>query len=182
MPWKEQVRRFEAVFDYTSTDWQETECLKNRISTFREQNPNSGLSMGIFTSIVDWKLRNQRGRTEAHRANLTAPLLVHVTQSAFDVEHEMQDIQASVQVGILSSLPGVGIGVSTAILALTFPESHGIIDFRIWKVVFRDDKRSFTTENYISYLYKLRAFAEDAGWSVQKADFMIWKFYDELAI
>lgn len=75
---------------------------------------------------------------------------------------------------------GIGIGLSTAILALTFPGSHGVIDFRVWKVVFGKDKRSFTVQNYVGYLKELRKFACESGWSTQKADFMIWSCYDEV--
>jgi hypothetical protein len=35
------------------------------------------------------------------------------------------------------------------ILALTFPEDHGVIDFRVWKVIFETEKRSFTPQDYV---------------------------------
>ena len=97
-----------------------------------------------------------------------------MTNCAFSVQHQNPEVLASVQVGILASLPGVGVGLATAILALTFPETHGVIDFRVWKVVFQADKRSFTAQDYVRYLRELRPFAQEAGWSVQKADFMVW--------
>ena len=181
MPWKQQVRRFEVAFNYANSDhWQTTESLKNRIAAFRAQHPNYGLSMALFDPIVDWKLRKQRGRTESRRDGLTEPLLACVTGCAFTVQHRRPEVLASVQVGILASLPGVGVGLATAILALTFPEVHGVIDFRVWMVVFQEDKQSFTAQDYVRYLSELRPFAQEAGWSIQKADFMVWSFYDEL--
>ena len=181
MAWQQQVKRFEATFNYTTSDeWKKTEGLKTRIAEFRAQNPNKGLSIDFFNPIVEWKLRKQRGRTEAHRKALTEILWERLTGCAFSIQHTDLDVLTSVQVGILTSLPGVGIGLTTAILALTFPEVHGIIDYRVWKVVFQSDKRSFTTQDYIHYLCELRTFAKDAGWPMQKADFMIWSYYDDL--
>ena len=180
MNWKQQVLKFERSFDYkASDDWQRTERLKSRIAVFRGQRPSDGFSMELFGLIADWKLRKQRARTEARREGLTEQLLRDVTSCAFSVQHQDADVLASVQIGILASLPGVGMGLATAILALTFPEMHGVIDFRVWKVVFQAEKRSFTAQDYVRYLRELRPFAQEVGWSVQKADFMVWSSYDE---
>ena len=70
------------------------------------------------------------------------------------------------------------MGVATAILALTFPRVHAVVDFRVWKVVFGEDKTTFTANDYITYLKKIRLFAGRCRWSVQKADCMVWSYYD----
>ena len=137
------MRTFESSFYYgASADWKKTESLKNSIAEFREQQTSNGLSIELFDQIVDWKLRKQRARTEKHRETLTEPLWEQASQCAFSVQHRDPDVVASVQVGILSSLPGVGVGLATAILA----------------------------------------FAQEVGWPVQKADFMVWSRYDELTM
>lgn len=173
--WERRVRRFEASFDYAnSADWRKTEDLKARIGAFRSRHPNEGLSFDLLQRLVDWKLRKQRGRTEKHRKALTEGLWKGVTRCALALEHSDPNLLASVQVGVLASLPGVGIGLATAVLALTFPERHAVVDYRVWKVVFGQDKRKFTPLDYVSYLDAVRPFANEVGWPVQKADFMIW--------
>lgn len=172
---------FERSFDYDSSyHWQTTEDLKSDIGTHRMQNPAGGLSLKLVNRIIDWKLRNQRHRTEKHRQLLTAAIWMGVTECAFSVKHTDADILASVQLSLLAALPGVGAGLGSAILALTFPEDHGVIDFRVWKVIFATEKRSFTPKDYVTYLRELRPLAQETGWSVQKADFMVWSAYDEL--
>lgn len=179
MTWQQQVERFEATFNYTTSgEWGKTEGLKSRIADFRAQHPNRGLSIDLFDPIVEWKLRKQRARTEARREAVTEALWERLTDCALSIQHTDSDVLASVQVGILASLPGVGIGLATAVLALAFPEVHGVIDYRVWKVVFQAEKRSFTTQHSVRYLRELRPLAQEVGWSVQKADFMVWSLYD----
>ena len=136
--------------------------------------------MELFGLIADWKLRKQRARTEARREGLTEQLLRDVTSCAFSVQHQDADVLASVQIGILASLPGVGMGLATAILALTFPEMHGVIDFRFWKVrvsSFEDDHSppKITCATSVS----CGPLRKKLGGRFEKADFMVWSSYDE---
>ncbi|MDD4880999.1 MAG: hypothetical protein PHX10_05425 [Gallionellaceae bacterium] len=180
MGWKNQVKEFESAYNYAdSKDWRETENLKNKIANFHERHPNSGLPIELLQLIVDWKLRGQKGRTKKHREKITKSLWEQVTACALSIEHPDPDIRACVQAGILGSLPGVGIGLATAILALTEPDIYGIIDFRVWKIVFGTDKQTFSDRDYIRYLHELRSFANETGWPVQKVDFMLWTYYEK---
>jgi hypothetical protein len=181
MTWQRRVISFERRFDYkASVHWQATESLKSRIQRFRSVPSAAGLSPDLIDEIIDWKLRGQRGRTERHRRALTERVWRDVTACAFSVKHSDADILASVQVSLLAALPGVGIGVASAILALTFPNDHGVLDFRVWKITVGTDRKSFTAQDYVKYLHALRPFAKETGWSVQKADFMVWSAYEEL--
>jgi len=62
------------------------------------------------------------------------------------------------------------------ILALTFPEEYGVIDFRAWRQLFGEEKRGFSTEDYKQYLNKLRNLAKELGWTVQEVDLAIWAY------
>ena len=181
MTWKRRVLSFERSFDYDASDhWQDTESLKNNIRQFRSVRPAAGLSIKLIGEIVDWKLRRQRARTEHHRRALTELVCRDVTASAFSVKHRDPEVLASLQINLLAALPGFGIGLASAILALTFPNDHGVLDFRVWEVIFGTDKKSFTARDYVTYLHALRPLAKATGWSVQKADFMVWSAYEEL--
>jgi len=180
MTWQRRVISFERLFDYNASGhWQTTESLKNDIRRFQSVRPAAGLSLDLIDRIVEWKLRRQRARTEKHRHALTECVWRDVTACAFSVKHDDPDLLASVQVNLLAALPGVGIGLASAILALTFPNDHGVLDFRVWKIIFGTDKKSFTAQDYVQYLHELRPFAKETGWSVQRADFMVWSAYAE---
>lgn len=130
--------------------------------------------MPLFQEVTEWKLRKQRGRSEHHRQVLTANLVESITACAFGLRHADDQVLAGIQCNMLASMPGVGAGLATAILALTFPDQHGVIDFRVWRVVFGEERQFFSTNDYLRYRRELLPFARSAGWSAQKADFMIW--------
>ena len=75
-------------------------------------------------------------------------------------------------------MPGVGTGVASAIMALSFPDTYGVVDFRVWKVVFGESKTTFTTDEYIKYLNELWGCAERLGLEPQVVDFLAWRYWE----
>jgi hypothetical protein len=76
---------------------------------------------------------------------------------------------------VLQGIPGVGMGIASAILALTFPDQYGVIDHIVWRVIFGTKKETFWTADYRKYLGDLLAASQTLGWSPQKVDFFAWK-------
>ena len=78
---------------------------------------------------------------------------------------------------VLGALPGVDIGVASAILALTFPDKYGVIDPRVWKVMYGvPDKSGFSLPDYTMYLGDLLAGSHQiVGWTAQELDFFTWR-------
>lgn len=174
MGWKEQVLKVERQFRYKSdSDWLRAEAIKLHLAESRAAS--RGLPIQLFMQIADWKLGRQRARTERYRDVLTAEMVRSITAVAFRAQHADADVLARTQIRLLTGLPGVGTGLATAILALTFPNEHGIVDFRVWRVVFGKEREVFSAADYLRYRRVLIPFAAEAGWSPQKADFMIWK-------
>lgn len=159
-------------------DWIDTELLKHQIQSYRTKHPGSGLSFELFDGIVAWKLRGQRGRTEQLRAELTPQNIAAVTEAAFSLEHPKRDVLAALRVRVLSSMPGIGTGVASAILALSFPAMYGVVDVRVWKVIFGKSKAAFTPEDYIEYLHELWACAKRLGLEPQVVDFLAWRSWE----
>lgn len=75
----------------------------------------------------------------------------------------------------LAVLAGVGIGVASAIIALSHPEDYAIIDFRNWKALYGEDKKNFTTPEYKRYLLDVRDLASKLDCDVQEVDYLLWK-------
>lgn len=76
---------------------------------------------------------------------------------------------------MLQGIQGVGIGIASSILGLTFPEQYGVIDDRVWRVMYGEDKESFWLSDYHRYLDDLPTGASQLNWLPQELDFFVWK-------
>ena len=150
--WLTDVQNFRQSFNPQDKDWQETVQLKADIKAHLTQNPGSGLTRPLFDRIVKWKLDRQIDRPRKFSKNVTDDLVEKVTKCAFSLVHSDRDVMARVRLDTLSALPGVDIGVASAILALTFPDDYGVIDPRVWKQMYGQDKTGFSLPDYTMYL------------------------------
>jgi len=73
-------------------------------------------------------------------------------------------------------LNGVSIPVASAVLAIVFPEKYAVIDFRGWRQVFGEEKRTFSIRDYKKYLCAIHRLANELGWKVQEVDLAIWEY------
>jgi hypothetical protein len=179
MNWCDTIRDFRSSTDWTQNqDWIETERLKDDIRQFRREHPRAGLSAELFHRVLDWKLRRQRARTERRRLNLTPHCIALVVECAFSLGDSRSDALDDLRLRVLSSMPGVGSGVASAILALSFPESYGVIDFRVWEVIFDEKKKAFGPADYVRYLQELRNCSAKLGVEPQFIDFLAWTYWD----
>jgi thermostable 8-oxoguanine DNA glycosylase len=90
------------------------------------------------------------------------------------------DAADKIRVRILTALPGVGVGVASAILALSDPYNYGVVDGAVWSALFGGtDKNSFTVNDYVRYLKRLRTYARELGWPAQEVDFFVWMHRQE---
>jgi hypothetical protein len=78
----------------------------------------------------------------------------------------------------LLAIPGVGIGVASAIFTLCYPREYAIIDFRNWKVLYGENKRQFSQADYKKYITDMRELAEKVDCEVQELDYLLWKEYE----
>lgn len=159
-------------------DIAETRELKQHIArALRLRAPYAFLGLDDFRRIARWKLGRQLGRVRPLE-QLTEGLVRSVTRTAFHLhaDHKRSDaVAASVCVGVLTSLPGVGVGVASAVLALTFPDDYCVVDFRGWRALFGEDRRTFTTTQYLAYRAAVDCMAHLLDWSVQETDHALWE-------
>jgi hypothetical protein len=83
---------------------------------------------------------------------------------------------ATIRLGLLLALPGVGVPVASAVLALTEPQQYCVVDFRGWRTVFGEERESFSIADYLRYRAEVARLAADLGWPVQEADLAIWEY------
>ena len=73
-----------------------------------------------------------------------------------------------------TALPGIGIGVASAVLALSEPEQYAIIDWRGWRQAFGTGRESFGCKHYCEYMRVVRSAAKQLGWQPQVVDWCLW--------
>lgn len=71
------------------------------------------------------------------------------------------------KIELLTSLDGVSIPTASAILTLVDPQNYGVIDIRVWQVLYlygsvkdRPNGTNFDFNNWYNYLMKLRYYAK----------------------
>ncbi len=134
------------------------------------------LTAGEFDEILRWKLRYQYGRARWLLAFNTDEVVRKVTGAALTIAHEDKHYELELRVGILCALRGVGVPVASAVLALLFPNEYGVIDFRVWRQLFGEDRTTFSIPDYKRYVAKLREIAAELRWPVQEVDHAIWEY------
>ena len=172
---KNLIAKHQSLIVSSNSEW--TQILSLRKLVRHEFDDLGFLTASTFDAVIDWKLRKQRNRTEKHRVGNSAELIQELTGAFWRVKHEDKDKLLAIQLAILLAIPGVGIGVASAIFTLCYPREYAIIDFRNWKVLYGEDKRQFSQANYKKYLTDMRELAEKVDCEVQELDYLLWKEY-----
>jgi hypothetical protein len=184
--WQGRVRYFLSEHSFADDkDWQTTKQLLDDVAAYRMAYPRSGLTRGLFDRIVQWKLRDQMSRAADHLAELNDKMILEITGAVFRLDHSNLEVSSRVRTEVLQGLPGVGLGVASALLTTYFPESFGIIDFRAWDELHDRDPnlpaitRTFSIGHYMTYLATIRPFAAEIGKNPQVIDYALWKIWKQ---
>jgi len=93
------------------------------------------------------------------------------------------------RIELLTSLNGVSIPTASAILTLIDPKSYGVIDIRVWQVLYlygsvkdRPDGTNFDFNNWYNYLMKLRYYAKKFKVSVRDIERTIFFHHKEIQV
>ena len=173
--WVDDVKAFSEQFNSEDVDWKETRQLKKDIKAHLAQQAGAGLSLDLFNRIASWKLGRQEGRTRRFRSKITDDFVRKITACALSLEHADRETLTRGRLNVLQGQPGVGIGIASAVLALTFSDQYGVIDDRVWKVIYDEDRETFSLSDYHKYLSDLLAGAAQLNWLPQELDFFAWK-------
>jgi hypothetical protein len=150
----------------------EAERLKSRL--VRRVPPC--LSRDEFLDVCRWKLGDQYGRSARLLEANSQKRIKRTTQAALAFKDKKAEFELAGMVTMLRLLPGVGIGVASAILALCYPKRYAPLDPRVWQALFDEERSSFELAQYRKYLTALSELAAEARtldpkgrWPVQLA-------------
>lgn len=59
---------------------------------------------------------------------------------------------------------------------LCFPEQYAVIDYRVWRQLFLEEKDTYSINDYKKYLKEIRRLANEIGWMSQEVDLAIWSY------
>jgi hypothetical protein len=165
-----------------------TQLLKRRL--LRDEDPPTLRLMrdlrhvrrrGFFTK--DEFMRMSRWKSPRplrfYEANAEAEV-INTSREVFAVACERRRIE------LLTSLKGVSVPVASAILTLTNPESYGVIDIRVWQLLYRYGSVSvkpsgtnFSLDNWSDYLRKLRDWADEFGVGARNVEHTLFEYHKE---
>jgi hypothetical protein len=88
------------------------------------------LNADEMEEVFRWKLRNQYARDAKLRAVNPPRTYDSVTRACFEIRCDDLEYETKVRLGLLTAVPGIGVPVASAILALVDPSRYCVIDFR----------------------------------------------------
>lgn len=157
-------------------DKRESPKTARTIKVLRRVRKSRGLSKADLEEICRWKSPRA---ISLIRQNEPARIR-RITKLSFATKDERK------RIALLTSLRGVGIPMASAILMLTGPKRYGVIDIRVWQLLYalgsvqgNPRGRSFTSDNWHQYLMILRHHAKRKGVSVRNVERSLFRLHKE---
>jgi hypothetical protein len=149
-----------------------TLALVRRLRRLRRQGR---LGRAAFLAMCRWK--SPRASRQYAR---NSPARVRATlEAALQARDEARKLAA------LTGLVGVSVPVASAILTLLDPRRYGVLDIRVWQILFamgvvtrRPSGRGFTAGDWLAYLVALRREAARLGAPVRAVEYSLFKCHE----
>lgn len=156
-------------------EWQEILNLRQEVQ--RDFREHEALTIATYHKILEWRLRGQKSQIDKILNFSPDSLVKTITHCYNNIDHPDDEMKTRVKIHVLLSIPWIGIGISSAIMALHEPQLYGTIDSRAWLVLFQKDKKTFSGNDYLKYLNAIRNIADQVKCDVQEIDYILWKQY-----
>ena len=144
------------------------------IQRLRHVKVDGDLSRSEFLDMCSWK----SPRSIRHCKRNSAKAVKSVIRRVFVSRSEKKRLE------LLTSLHGVSVPTASAILTLTDPRRYGVIDIRVWQLLFRlksvkENPRgqNFRFGHWFEYLKILRYHAKRLGVSVRLVELTLFKYH-----
>src|SRR3972149_11932330 len=139
----------------------EAEDLMKQLKDFKQKG---FITKEQFYNVVMWK----SPRPKRHYISNSEEQIIQVSKSILNSNSEDEKIM------LLTSLKGVSIAVASSLLTIINPQNYGIIDIRVWQLLYlygevktKPKGQGFNLENYKEYLSILRKYAKQFNMDVR---------------
>ena len=130
-----------------------------------------------FIEMCGWKSPRPRHLYESN----TSAEVRRVSAEVFAANCERRKLE------LLTSLKGVGVPTASAILTLTDPQAYGVIDIRVWQLLYQfgvvATRRSgvgFSCDDWIEFLERLRGWARRFNVTVRDVERALFDHHKEI--
>jgi thermostable 8-oxoguanine DNA glycosylase len=146
------------------------------IKRLRHVKSDRELSRGEFLDICYWKSARSIRRCERN----SAAAVEKTSKKVMRTRSEKRRLE------LLTSLQGVSVPTASAILTLTNPERYGVIDIRVWELLYALESvksnprgQGFTFRHWHQYLQILRHHAKRLRVPVRLIELTLFKFHQK---
>lgn len=144
------------------------------IRRLRHVKVDKELSRGEFLDICFWKSPRSIRQCERN----SAKTIESVSRKVFASRSERKRME------LLTSLYGVSVPSASAILTLTNPDNYGVIDIRVWQLLYKLNSvkqnprgQGFRFDHWYHYLKILRHHAKRLGVPVRLVELSLFKHH-----
>jgi hypothetical protein len=116
-------------------------------------------------TVYRWKARRSEGRF----AVVDARTVRETTRRAFAARDETERIE------LMTSLPGVGVPVASALLHFAFPDVYPILDMRALESLGVRGRSVYPASFWVEYVAFYRQLAAELGVSLRTLDAALWQ-------
>jgi thermostable 8-oxoguanine DNA glycosylase len=149
---------------------------KALIEKLRHVKANGYFTKPEFLEMCKWKDTRQLRRSD-WEAN-TESEVGNISTQAFATDDEYK------RMILLDRLRGVGIPIASAILTLTDPQAYGVIDKRVWQLLYLygevdydPEGEDLSTGHWTDYLPKLRQWASEFEVDVRSIERSLFEYH-----
>jgi len=136
-------------------------------------------SRAEFLRMGAWK----SPRAAPHYRKNSAARVRAVSRAALASRSERRRLE------LLLDLDGVSVPVASAILTLIDPRRYGVLDIRVWQLLFalggvgwKPGGRGFTVRDWLHYLTQLRRHARRLGVPVRAVEYTLFRCHRKLQV
>jgi hypothetical protein len=172
---KLKFKSLEDLLEHVPISKEDPETAKI-IRRLRHVRRDKELSRGEFLDICYWKSYRSIRQCERNSARAVES----VSRKVFASRSERERLE------LLKTLHGVSVPVASAILALTNPARYGVIDIRVWQLLYalKSVKKNprgqgFRFEHWYHYLKILRYHAKRLQVQVRLVELTLFKYHQD---
>jgi thermostable 8-oxoguanine DNA glycosylase len=173
-----QKLRYSSLSDLLDREplYEEDPTTAKIIRRLRHVKGNRELSRSEFLDICRWKSPRSIRLCERNSANT----IECMSRKVFATKSERRRME------LLTSLHGVSVPTASAVLALTDPDNYGVIDIRVWQLLYalrsvrsNPGGQGFRFDHWYHYLKILRHHAKRLGISVRLVELSLFRYHQD---